>query len=122
VFTGWVDAPGIKALLGMAWAGLAPYREGFHTVGNKLFEYMAGGLPVLLAIGGDAAALLAHHECGLTYRSGSGADLARLLRELVGDPTRRDFMAANSRRAYEREYRAERVYGDMAEFVGSFTP
>jgi len=119
VFTGWVDIPRIVYMRSIAWAGLAPYRPGFLTVGNKLFEYMAGGLPVLLSIGGDARRVIEEHRCGLPYEGGDPASLVKAIDEMRSDGIR-DEMASNSLQAYRNHYAAEKVYGDMAEFVLDF--
>ena len=119
VFTGWVDIPGIAYMRSVAWAGLAPYRTGFNTVGNKLFEYMAGGLPVLLSIGGDAKAIIENHHCGIPYSGGEPASLAAAIHELLADGMQ-PRMAANSLAAYQNHYSADKVYAEMARFVLGF--
>lgn len=116
VFTGWIGVPHIMKLREIAWAGLAPYREGFHTVGNKLFEYMAGGLPILLSIGGDAGAMIKRHECGLGYEARRPETLVADLTAMSA-PGVRERMATNSLNAYRDNYSAEKVYPGMIDHV-----
>lgn len=120
VFTGWIDIPRIAYMRSIAWAGLAPYQTGFHTVGNKLFEYMAGGLPILLSIGGDAKKIIELHNAGIAYEGESPRSLAAAIRTLLLPGTRAE-MAANSLEAYEAHYSAATVYREMTEFILGFS-
>ncbi len=119
VFTGWIDIPKIIRMRNIAWAGLAPYQPGFLTVGNKLFEYMAGGLPVLLSIGGDAKKIIEEHDAGIAYEGRNPASLAAAIRSMLV-PGVQARIAANSLEAHRRHYSAESVYANMAEFVLGF--
>lgn len=119
VFTGWIDIPGIAHMRSIAWAGLAPYRPGFNTVGNKLFEYMAGGLPVLLSIAGDAKELIEKHDCGIAYAGADPDSLVDAVNQLGSEGVQRR-LSANSLKAYRSHFSADKVYADMAEFVLSF--
>lgn len=116
VFTGWIGVPHIVHMRGIAWVGLAPYRSGFLTVGNKLFEYMAGGLPILLSIEGDARSIIDRHNCGLTYESGNPETLIRAIDAMTADGVHQR-MSTNSLRAYREHYSAEKVYGEMAGHI-----
>jgi glycosyltransferase involved in cell wall biosynthesis len=119
VFTGWIGVPHIIHLRAAAWAGLAPYRSGFLTVGNKLFEYMAGSLPVLLSIGGDAKDIIESTDSGIAYVGGNPKSLVDAIHRL-DIPGVRARMAANSRKAYEQHYSASKVYGDLTDYIESF--
>lgn len=121
VFTGWIGVPHIIHLRSIAWAGIAPYRSGFHTVGNKLFEYMAGGLPIMLSIGGDAKAVIEQHECGVSYSGGDADSFLAALTTMSAEGAQAR-MAANGLRAYEENYASEKVYGDMVDYILDFAP
>ena len=116
VFTGWIGVPHIIHLRQVAWAGIAPYRSGFSTVGNKLFEYMAGGLPILLSIGGDAREIIESTESGISYSGGNPQSFVSAIDSLALDDER-DRMSANSLRAYDAHYSAEKVYGEMIGYI-----
>jgi len=118
VFTGWIGVPHIIHLRRVAWAGIAPYRSGFLTVGNKLFEYMAGGLPILLSIGGDAKEIIESTQSGIAYSGGNPQSFAAAVDRLAvtGERNR---LSGNSLRAYNDHYSAEKVYGEMIEYIES---
>jgi glycosyltransferase involved in cell wall biosynthesis len=119
VFTGWIDIPKIIHMRSISWAGLAPYQPGFLTVGNKLFEYMAGGLPILLSIGGDAKKIIEQHDAGIAYEGKSPASLAAAIRSMLVDGVQ-PRMAENALAAHRQHYSAEQVYANMADFVLGF--
>ena len=119
IFTGWIGVPHILEMGAAAWAGLAPYREGFLTVGNKLFEYMAAGLPIFLSIGGDAKLVVEEHDCGMSYKAGDPSTLVRAIDALSADGVQ-ERMVANSLAAYREHYSAEKVYAEMCEHILSF--
>jgi glycosyltransferase involved in cell wall biosynthesis len=119
VFTGWIDTPKIAYMRQIAAAGLAPYRPGFHTVGNKLFEYMAVGLPVLLGIGGDAKEIIERHQAGVAYDGGSPMSLLDAVEKVLSADVR-ERLSANGLRAFQEHYSAEKVYAAMADFVLDF--
>lgn len=114
LFTGWVDQDRLAALASLAWAGLAAYKAGaLMSLTNKLFEYMAYGLPILVALPGEARELVEEADCGVFYEPGSPQALCRALRKLCADEAGRDRMARNARRAFEQRYSADAVYGGM---------
>jgi glycosyltransferase involved in cell wall biosynthesis len=118
VFTGWVTTAQITVLQTAAWAGLAAYApDAPQSLPNKVFEFMAGGLPVLSSLGQDARELLERHDCGITYRAGDAADLVRAIEGLLENEPRHARMAENSRTAFDRHYSARRVYGEMAAYL-----
>ncbi|MEO8577084.1 MAG: glycosyltransferase, partial [Gemmatimonadales bacterium] len=119
VFTGWVDIPKLVHMRSIAAAGLAPYRSGFHTVGNKLFEYMAGGLPILLSIGGDAREIIETHDAGIAYDGGNPASLVKAIETMLQNDVHQR-MSENSLRAYREFYSASKVFSEMIDFILSF--
>jgi glycosyltransferase involved in cell wall biosynthesis len=97
-------------LVAAADVGLVPHHavESWNTtIPNKLFDYMAAGLPVLTSDAVPAARIVRATKAGLVFRSGDAEDLAARVRELA-DPDRRARMAEAGREAVRREYHWER--------------
>jgi glycosyltransferase involved in cell wall biosynthesis len=118
VFTGWINGVQIAALTRMADIGLMAYAKGApQGLPNKLFEYLASGLPVLSSLEGETAEFLRQNECGRSYAAGDSAGLARLIAELAGDPGMRKELGDNGACVYEQKFSAEIVYSRMADFL-----
>jgi glycosyltransferase involved in cell wall biosynthesis len=71
------------------------------TVTNKLFQYMAGGLPVIATATRGQCEVLERHApgCGLIVPPGDVTALARAIDELASDEARRRTMGAAARAA-----------------------
>jgi glycosyltransferase involved in cell wall biosynthesis len=117
VFTGWVTAPEISWMRHRSWAGLAAYRLGFNGVGNKIIEYMAGGVPVLLGMGEDSARMLSELQCGDAYDPRRSFELREIIERWARDDSMHSRLKTNARRAYEERFSASRVYGAYAEHL-----
>lgn len=117
LFTGWVEAPALHALLNRASVGLAPYRSDANFqdgITNKPIEYMSAGLPIATTLQrGILHDLLVDNDCGLFYSTGDSAGLSRALEDLRQHPARLAQMRANARDLYERSFTAKSVYGAM---------
>ena len=88
-------------LVAAADVGLVPHHavESWNTtIPNKLFDYMAAGLPVDTSDAIPAARVVRTFGCGLVYRSRDPVALAAQLRRLF-DSTERSTMGEAGRRA-----------------------
>lgn len=119
VFTGWVTAPEISWMRHRSWAGLAAYRLGFNGVGNKIIEYMAGGVPVLLGMGEDSARMLRDLQCGEAYDPRKFIELREIIERWAREDGLHSTLKINARRAYEERFSASKVYGSYAEHIAS---
>lgn len=120
IFTGWVGADELAWLSHAAWAGLGAYRpRASMSLPNKLFEYMSMGLPVLLALEGEARQLVETEAIGVPYEAGDHHDLARLVRSVAADFQWRERCATNARALFERKYASRILYREFAEFIES---
>jgi glycosyltransferase involved in cell wall biosynthesis len=118
VMTGWVDRPAIAYMLSVAWAGLAAYRAGaLVSLTNKVFEYAAGGVPVVLAHAGEASAVVRERGLGLVCRPGDPAELAATIERLVSNPELRDRLSASTREAFAQSFSAEVLYPRFADHL-----
>jgi len=86
---GFIGHDRLPDLIAHADAGLLPFHACPHinaTLANKLFEYMALALPVIVSDVPPMLRVLAETGCGLSFRSGDPADLARQIESLARDP------------------------------------
>jgi glycosyltransferase involved in cell wall biosynthesis len=90
--------------------GVLPHRRCTHwdhTIPNKLFDYMAAGLPVLTSDARPFARIVRDAECGEVFKSRDADDLARAI-GVLGDTTLRRRYGDNGRRAVLDRYHWER--------------
>lgn len=71
----------------------------YTTDSNKLFEYVQAGLPVVASDLPEIRRVVREHDLGLLVPPGDSAALGSALRELVADRSKRQYYAAQSRKA-----------------------
>lgn len=85
---------------------------------NKLFEYMAAGRPVMCAVPGDMAGLVAENGCGLTSPPEDGAHLAEQVRRLAAMPTpEREKMGERGRDLIRRRFSRPELARRLMELI-----
>jgi glycosyltransferase involved in cell wall biosynthesis len=65
---------------------------------NKVFDYMAAGRPVILAIDGAIREVVESAQCGIVVHPGDAKSLGEAIRALAGDRQRRMLLGQNGRR------------------------
>ena len=121
VFTGWVDAAELAYLAEVSSIGLAAYTAAApQGLPNKIFEYMAAGLPILSSLRGETESLLEKHFCGLSYEAGDCHSFLQALLRLARDTDLRKRMGRNGKELFEEQFSTERVYADMMDYLVEF--
>lgn len=104
---GALDRPGVAAMLGECRGGVVlfhPLRNHVESQPNKLFEYMAAGLPVLGSDFPHWREIVLGHRCGELADPLDTAAVAEAMRRLVDDPARSEELGANGRAAVLARY------------------
>ncbi len=83
---------------------LKPIEEYKTTYPNKVFDYMAAGRPVILAIDGVIRQVVEDAHCGLFAQPGDPAALAQAIRQLTADKTATRLMGLAGRRYLEQYF------------------
>lgn len=103
-----------KTEMGPALAGadaciaiLKPLAEYKTTYPNKVFDYMAAGRPVVLAIDGVIREVVEAARCGIFVEPGEPAALASAIRGLADDRTKAREMGLAGRRYLEEHFSRE---------------
>jgi glycosyltransferase involved in cell wall biosynthesis len=76
------------------------------TIPNKLFDYMAAGLPVVVSSAPPLARIVSATGCGLVFEDRNPASLAAAL-EALFEPERRANLGAAGRLAVQKRYHWE---------------
>ncbi len=74
------------------------------TYPNKVFDYMAAGRPVVLAIDGVIRQVIDEERAGIAVAPGDAAALAQAVRRLAADRVEARRMGERGRRAVERRF------------------
>ena len=109
-FTGWIEHIRLPDVIVRARLGVLPFHACEHinaTLANKLFEYMALGLPVIASDVPPMVRVLEETRAGITFRSGDAQDLADKIEWLAEDPERQERCAAAGRKATSEVYNWE---------------
>lgn len=121
VFPGWINSAQIFVLMRRASIGIDPMVDRYDflaTINNKAAEYMSASLPIVSSPRkGMLFELLKSKNIGASYDNGNGEGLADVLSELIDNPELLATMSANSRDLFESTFRAEKVYGDMMDYL-----
>jgi len=117
------EMPAALAAADACLAILKPLEEYKTTYPNKVFDYMAAGRPVLLAIDGVIREVLESANCGIFARPGNPSALAEAIRALARDPRKSRALGLNGRKYLEenfsREALAKKLCGLLEKLVGA---
>jgi glycosyltransferase involved in cell wall biosynthesis len=84
---------------------------------NKVFDYMAAGRPVILAIDGVIRQVVESAEAGLYAPPGDPDALAQAIRRLAADPPGARAMGLNGRHCVEEDFDRARLAGKLADIL-----
>jgi glycosyltransferase involved in cell wall biosynthesis len=107
-----VSKSGMPAMLAGANACLAILRlleEYQTTYPNKVFDYMAAGRPVVLAIDGVIREVVETAGCGIFVPPGDPAALAEAIKSLAKNPERSRRMGLKGRKYLEQNFSREEM-------------
>jgi glycosyltransferase involved in cell wall biosynthesis len=102
------DMPTVLAAADCGLAILQPLPLFATTYPNKVFDYMAAGRPVLLAIDGVIRQIVEEEQAGVVVPPGDPAALAAAVRRLAGDRVSARRMGLRGRSAVERRFERRR--------------
>jgi len=114
---GWLNESDLGVLLLRSSIGVSPALSGSDRpfFPNKIFGYLAAGLPIVSAFPGEVQRVIEEAGVGCHY---SGLDgLVEVLRRLVADGDTRARMSAAGRRLFSERFDAACIYADYADHV-----
>jgi glycosyltransferase involved in cell wall biosynthesis len=108
------DMPVALAAADVCVAILKPIPLYATVYPNKVFDYMAAGKPVVLAIEGVIRKVIEEAQAGIPVSPGSSQELAQAVYKLATSPDERDGMGRNGR-AYVTEHFDRAMLADKLE-------
>jgi glycosyltransferase involved in cell wall biosynthesis len=96
---------------------LKPLDEYKRTYPNKVFDYMAAGRPVALAIDGVVREVVQSAGCGYFARPGDASALANVISRLAQDKIKARQMGLNGRKYLEQHFSREKTAGQLISLL-----
>lgn len=103
------DMPHVLAASEVCIAILKPLEEYKLTYPNKVFDYMAAGRPIALAIDGVTREVVEEAGCGYFAQPGDAAALARVLTRFADDKMEARQMGMRGRQYLEAHFSREKI-------------
>jgi glycosyltransferase involved in cell wall biosynthesis len=96
---------------------LKPLEEYKTTYPNKVFDYMAAGRPVVLAIDGVVRKVVEDANCGIFAPPGDAAALAAAIKTMADEPELSRRMGLSGRRYLEAHFSREEIAHRLLEIL-----
>ena len=119
-----VEKAGVPALMADADCGIAALKAipmFATTYPNKVFDYMASELPIVLAIDGVTREVVEAAEAGIYAAPGDGAAIAEAIRRLADDPEAAADMGRKGRKYVEAHFDRRLMAEEMEEVLLSLS-
>ncbi len=111
------DMADVLAAADACLAILKPIEEYKTPYPNKVFDYMAAGRAVVLAIDGVIREVIETAGCGLFARPGDPAALAEVIRSLAADKEKSRRMGLAGRRYLEEHFSRAKISADLLKIL-----
>lgn len=119
--TGWLDQKEIAFFLRHSKVGVCPATRPVDLPTNKVFSYLAEGLPIVSAFGGELKKLIEDHKIGFYYPPGDTGSLAGSIERLHGDLRLYGVLSSNAKSLFDEMFDAEKIYGEYAAHLEKIT-
>jgi len=120
IFTGWVSSEALRKLKKNASIAVAPYRGNITSLPNKIFEYMAAGLPIISSLEGELRDMMGSQNFGIYYKSDNYKGFKAALDLLLDDDELRINMGQNSLKLFNENYQSKNICLGFADYLESF--
>jgi glycosyltransferase involved in cell wall biosynthesis len=122
-FLGWVSRERLAKVYGISHAGLVcflPVPNHLDALPNKLFEYMAAGIPIIASRFPLWRSIVEGNRCGICVEPESPKEIADAIAFLKSNPREAQQMGVRGRRIVETEYNWNRESRKLLQFYRRF--
>jgi glycosyltransferase involved in cell wall biosynthesis len=112
-----LEMPEALAAADACLAILQPIEMYKTTYPNKVFDYMAAGRPVILAIDGVIRQVVEEAQAGVFVPPGDSQGLASVIRQLATNKEKCRTMGMNGRKIIQSRYSREEVTNQFAAIL-----
>ena len=119
---GWVSPDVFSAFLEKAHIGICPILRNPHhdtTYANKVFQYLAYGLPILLSDCPAQVAVVEQWSCGGVHEAGSADSFADALCAMTQDARTYEALSTAGLQAFQTQLNWESATTELLGFYGS---
>jgi glycosyltransferase involved in cell wall biosynthesis len=116
-----MEMPAALAGADACLAILKPIEEYKTTYPNKVFDYMAAGRPVVLAIDGVIRAVVEQAGCGVFAKPGDPAALTEAVKTLAADPAKSRSMGLAGRKYLEENFSRTVIAEKIMDILNSLS-
>ena len=113
-FPGWLLGNEVGPVMGMSDVAILPNKA--DLIPNKLFDYVASGLPVVASLQGEGAEFLTREQLGVLYQHDQPDTLEAALLDLM-DADKQSVCSANAARVFADQFDSEGIYQRFAAHV-----
>ena len=108
---GWLNESELRLCLSNVHLGLAPYDRGaLMSLTNKLFEYLAYGLPIISSLRGELFSIIEKNSVGENYDSETDCSLSDAILNLTVNQEVYNGYRSRARRLYKSQYSTDAIY------------
>jgi glycosyltransferase involved in cell wall biosynthesis len=122
-YTGWIAYDSVFEYLCRAKIGMVllqpVYYNNIMGIPNKLFDYMAAGIPVIASDFTNISKIVKEADCGILVDPTDAEDVADAVVYLVEHPEEAKRMGENGRKAVEEKYNWEKMEEKLLELYGT---
>ncbi|MBI5412945.1 glycosyltransferase family 4 protein [Candidatus Peregrinibacteria bacterium] len=120
IFTGVQPRMRMPEFVAAADVCIIPYKatDTFrNTFPSKMFDYMAGGKPILINLEGEASELIKKAKCGLLVKEENAQDMANMILKLKSDRNLTKSLGKAGREFVEQHYQRKKIATLLQEVV-----
>lgn len=111
-YQGWQSPSSFASYISASQVGISPLIRNIHhdtTYANKIFQYMAFGLPIIVSDCPAQADVVKNNEVGLVHEAANSRDLANCIYKLYKNTNLYNTMQSNSKTLVEDYYNWEKT-------------
>ena len=104
-FKGWVDFSCVPQYIKCSSVGIIPHRSTEHTnttIPNKIFDYMAFGLPVIASDTAPMKRIIQEEKCGVVFEADNARSFVEAVCQVYRD--RGNHFGRSGKKAVEAKY------------------
>ena len=123
VFEGWQDVSRFPSYVAAADLCFSPLKRNRHhdtTFANKIFQYMAGGKPLVVSDCPPQAHVVESSRCGMVHPADDPVALAGVVKKLYLDKEECGKMGDNARKAVEQHWNWKETSKSLIQMYESF--